>query len=97
MKQARLVKYAELYRALYPYVADYKWGRDSIYDLWLKGAPVPQDKCPGGKACSAYPKCKHIRRVLLPNHLEDWWADVSNRISLDISASEAIRSVGSTY
>jgi len=85
--EVRQVTFPELYRILSPYVVGYKWGRDTIRDLWLKGAPVPQDVCPGGVPCKAYPYCNHIRRFIYPNHLQEWWDDVSDRVSLDIAVS----------
>jgi hypothetical protein len=97
LPEPRMVTYQELYNKLFPYVQGYKWGQDTIRDLWLKGAPVPQDSCPGGKPCDKFPDCEHIRRILYPNQFEMWWNDVREKQSLDIAASEALRSVGKSH
>ena len=89
----RLVTYPELATKLLPYVVGYKWGRETIHDLWIKGAPMPNDGCPGKVACRAFPECQHIRRVLLPNYFAEWWTDVSKRIGKDISAETILRNI----
>jgi hypothetical protein len=87
MKQPRMMTYAELWAKIFPFVRGYKWGADTVWDLWKSGRVVPQDRCPGGKPCPEYPNCKHVRHILLPAQLEKWWGDVAERISVDISAS----------
>ena len=95
--QPRMVSYEELYNTLFPYVQGYKWGRDTIYDLWKMGAPVPMDRCPGGKPCKQYPNCEHVRHFLYPSHFEKWWTDVREKISLEISVGEVMSGIGKTH
>lgn len=89
MDQARLVTYPDLRRKLLPYVGGWKWAEDAIRDLWLLGAPIPNDRCPEAeetnKPCKAYPFCNHIRRVLLPGAFADWWEEVASKEALDIA------------
>lgn len=91
--QPRMVSYPELECKLLPYVTGFKWGRDAIRDLWLKGAPAPQDKCPGNKPCKAYPRCNHIRRIILPNYFAAWWAEVGERQEQELAASIIYKSL----
>lgn len=93
--QARMVTWRELYNSLHPYVAGWSWGEDALWDLWIKGAPAPQDRCPpkiyGGKPCPEYPKCSHIRRILLPNYFAKWWKEVSDRMGYEIVTATKIK------
>ena len=85
-ERPRLVSYPELVAKLMPKLLGWKWAQDALRDLWLLGAPVPQDRCPGNKPCKAYPRCNHIRRVLYPQQFEKWWDEVCQRQSLGIAA-----------
>lgn len=82
----RLISYPELRAKLLPFVKDWPWGEDTIYDLWLLGAPVPQDRCPKGCASINGAICGHIRRVLLPTMFEKWWSEVAERQALEVGA-----------
>lgn len=88
-----MVTYPELAAKLLPFVQGYKWGRDTIHDLWMKGAPMPQDHCPGYQPCKHFPECSHIRRVLLPNYFAEWWTDVSSRLGAEMSPADVIRAI----
>lgn len=56
--------YEQLHAILYPLVMDYKWGRDTIHDLWKIGAPLPDGS---GK------------RIIFPRKLGEWLTDVLTR------------------
>ncbi len=58
------VTYAELVAILQPITAGYVWGENTIKDLWLMGAPVPQT--PG-------------KRIVFPGPLTKWLEDVLQR------------------
>ena len=64
----RIVTYKELRRKLLPLCHGFKWGEDTIRDLWLMGAPVPN---PGGK---------EEARILLPSQFKKWFDDVAYRV-----------------
>jgi hypothetical protein len=90
----RAVTYPELKRKLWPYIVGYAWAKDTLWDLWKMGAPVPQDKCPGNVPCKQYPKCMHIRRVLYPTHFEKWWADIAERQGSELVSGEILGRLG---
>ena len=94
--QPKLVTYPELLRKLEPYTRGWPWATDSIRDLWLLGAPMPMDKCPGDTPCKAYPNCNHIRRVLIPEHFAKWWEEVGQRQAELIGAKEVVGKIGDT-
>jgi len=85
-EQPRLVSYPQLVIRLFPLLKGWSWAQDALRDLWLLGAPVPQDHCPGNVPCKAYPRCNHIRRVLLPAQFKKWWDEVRERQSIEIAA-----------
>jgi len=58
------VTYPELAAILQPITVGYKWGEGTIRDLWLLGAPLPQDTA---------------RRIVFPNQLAKWLEDVLTR------------------
>lgn len=58
------VTYAELVTILGPLTLGYAWGEDTIRDLWLLGAPLPQEPA---------------RRIVFPNKLMEWLDDVLTR------------------
>lgn len=58
------VTYTQLAAILQPITTGYKWGEDTIRDLWLMGAPLPQDTA---------------RRIVFPNQLAKWLEDVLTR------------------
>lgn len=93
----RLVTYAELRARLIPYTRGWPWAEDAIRDLWLTGVPVPQDKCPEGKPCKAYPRCNHIRRVLIPEMFAKWWAEVGDRQAKAIGAVNVTETLGKSH
>lgn len=39
-----IVTYDQLVKILQPITMGYKWGEQTIRDLWLIGAPIPPDK-----------------------------------------------------
>jgi hypothetical protein len=94
--QPKLVTYPELRRKLEVYTRGWPWAEDAIRDLWLMGAPMPMDKCPGNTPCKAYPSCDHIRRVLIPEAFAKWWAEVGERQAELIGAKEVASKIGDT-
>lgn len=58
------VTYTELEQILAPLTLGYAWGENTIRDLWLLGAPVPQQPA---------------RRIVFPNQLAKWLEDVLTR------------------
>ena len=58
------VTYDELDKILGPLTLGYAWGEGTIRDLWLMGAPVPQEP---------------TRRIVFPPQLAKWLEDVLNR------------------
>ena len=56
--------YTELEQTLAPLTLGYAWGEGTIRDLWLMGAPVPQEPA---------------RRIVFPNQLAKWLDDVLTR------------------
>ena len=58
------VTQAELRAILLPITVGYAWGEGTIHDLWLLGAPTPQDTA---------------RRIVFPGQLAIWLEDVLNR------------------
>lgn len=93
----RLITYPELYRELEVYTRGWPWAKDAIRDLWLIGAPMPMDKCPGNTPCKAYPSCNHIRRVLIPEQFAKWWKEVGDRQAEAIGAVEITSKIGSSH
>ncbi len=93
----KIVSYQELRRKLLPYTHGWSWAEDSIRDLWLLGAPAPQDSCPGGIACESYPICNHIRRVLIPEMFAKWWAEVGDRQAEEIGAKKIVGGLGRNH
>lgn len=59
-----IVSYAELKARLQPITAGYAWGEGTIRDLWLLGAPMPQNTA---------------RRIVFPAQLARWLEDVLQR------------------
>lgn len=74
--QPRIVSLAELRAKLLPLCLGYAWAEGAIVDLWLKGAPVPQ------------PASEPERRILIPTHFAAWWAEVQQRMGLDVTAQQ---------
>lgn len=58
------VSLSELKTILQPLTMGYKWGESTIYDLWILGAPVPQEP---------------TKRIVFPNQLAKWLEDVLTR------------------
>ncbi len=58
------VTYAQLQAILQPITEGYAWGEGTIRDLWLLGAPTPQDL---------------QRRIVFPGQLAKWLEDVLTR------------------
>lgn len=69
-----VVSLGELRAILQPITAGYAWGENTIHDLWVLGAPAPQDP---------------TRRIVFPNQLAKWLEDVLTRQGrpLDAAAS----------
>ena len=66
----RIVSFDQLRAVLLPVVSGYSWAEDSMRDLWLLGAPLPQ------------PPGEPERRILLPQKFLTWWAEVQQRMGI---------------
>lgn len=66
----------ECFRILLPITFGYKWGGDTISDLWRRCAPIPG---PGVE-----------RRIISPAHLGEWLADVLERQGRPLTDQAAI-------
>ena len=75
-----ILTYAQLEAALLPVTAGYKWGRDTIHDLWKIGAPTP-DSTPDNE-----------RRIVFPGQLMKWLEDVLTRQGRPLSDSAKLYS-----
>ena len=62
-----IMTYQELETVLMPLTIGYKWGRETIHDLWKIGAPTP-DSTPA-----------HEKRIIFPSKLASWLGDVLER------------------
>lgn len=69
--QARIVSWADLTKALGPYLDKRSLVHD-LHDLWRMGAPIP-NKNPYAPQ----------KRVLLPQQFAAWWAYIAQRHSLN--------------
>jgi hypothetical protein len=58
------VSLPELKAILGPITTGYAWGENTIHDLWILGAPTPQDTS---------------KRIVFPGQLAKWLEDVLNR------------------
>lgn len=76
MTQPRIVTLQELKDKLIPIAGGDKWGLDTITDLWLKGAPIP----------NVSPN-QPVQRILLPRQFEAWFNDVQSRRGLEPDAA----------
>jgi len=66
----QIVTLAQLQRTLLPLVVGYKWGTDTIWDLWQSSTPIPQ------------PANEPEKRIVLPVRFLAWWADVQQRMGI---------------
>lgn len=64
------VTWAQLWHAVGPFMAPVPGARDSLRDLWLLGAPLPDNR-PGLPP----------RRVLLVGRFQAWWHEWYGRAS----------------
>lgn len=71
MMQPRIVSWADLVRALGPYL-DTRSLRYDLHDLWLMGAPIPQSDPTAPQ-----------KRVLLPGQFAAWWLTMAQRHGLN--------------
>lgn len=92
--QPRFISYPELAVKMHPYIQSYPWAQQTLKDMWLTGAPVPQDYCPGKVPCENHPFCTHQRRIIHPNQFRKWWEDVRERASVEISVNAALNKMG---
>lgn len=76
--QPRIVTLADLKQKLLPICAGYKWAEKAITDLWLTGAPVPQQSLNEPE-----------KRILLPNQFEQWFNQVNQRMGYGLTATDA--------
>jgi hypothetical protein len=66
---------------LWPFVAGYRWGEETIYDLWKLGAPMPP--MPGRAVAGDV-------RLIVPSQLMVWLEDVLKRQGRPLSESAAL-------
>lgn len=81
----QVVTLAQLQRTLLPLVAGYKWGQDTIHDLWNTSTPVPQ-------ASPHEPQ----KRLILPVRFLEWWGDVQQRMGIPIPGETIYARTGAT-
>lgn len=62
-----ILTYPELVAVLGPYAAGYPWAEGTLRDLWTRCAPTP------GSGVGLE------KRIVAPNHLGEWLADVLQR------------------
>lgn len=65
----------ELTAVLSPLTMGYKWGEETIADLWRCGAPTPNS---------------NHKRIILPNKLLEWLEDVLARQGRPLDETAAI-------
>lgn len=80
----RIVSLEDLRAVLLPLCFGYSWAENAIVDLWLKGAPVPQDE--------GQPE----RRILIPAYFRQWWGEVQHRMGIPIEAHHVFPDLSST-
>lgn len=68
----------ELKRVLLPITLGYKWGENTITDLWKLGAPMPPSD---GRPANG------DERLIVPSQLIKWLEDVLNRQGRPLSDS----------
>lgn len=59
-----ILTYQQLHAVLYPLTMGYKWGENTIHDLWKIGAPTPDSTIHNEK------------RIVFPSQLMKWLTDV---------------------
>ncbi len=72
-----VVTYNELLRILQPITMGYSWGEQTIRDLWLLGAVIPNRN-----------PMAPTKRIVFPGKLAEWLADVLEKKGqpLDVGA-----------
>ena len=65
------LSYRHLQAVLRPLVEGYPWGEDTIYDLWILGAPMPPRENGGLPG--------EVVRLIVPSQLLGWLGDVLDR------------------
>lgn len=63
-----VVTYKELVAILQPLTMGYRWGEETIHDLWNLGAVMP----------SSNPQAPN-KRIVFPGKLAEWLADVLDK------------------
>ena len=76
-KPPLMLTFAEALTVLLPVTAGYKWGEDTIRDLWKMGAPTPNSPL----------NTPQERRIIFPGQLAKWLVDVLERQGLPLDAS----------
>ena len=69
------VTYPQIVAILSPITTGYAWGEGTIRDLWLLGAPTPQDT---------------TRRIVFPGQLAKWLEDVLTKQGRPLDESAKI-------
>lgn len=70
-----MVTWRQLWYVVGPFVSHIPGARDSLYDLWLMGAPAPDGREP-------------LRRVLLGRQFSRWWDEIADRAGAPRDAQE---------
>lgn len=70
--QPKIVTFDQLRATLLPIVTGYKWAEDTLRDLWLLGAPIPNP-------LDGQPE----KRILLPTQFRTWFDDVQKKMGID--------------
>ena len=79
----RIVTWAQMQAAILPKIQGYPWAMDTLGDLWRMCTPTPN------QILSPNPTAKETR-IILPNDFAKWWADVSQRMSIDQTPAQVL-------
>lgn len=66
-----IVTFERLKQVILPKTGNLKWVEMEMHDMWLKGAPIPQQNPNAPEA-----------RVLIPLHFATWWTSVQQKLGL---------------
>lgn len=79
----KIVTWNELVTVLYPKIQGYKWAMGTLMDLWKTCTPTPR------QVLTPNPSPNEMR-IINPGQFAKWWADVQQRMGLDMTPDEAI-------
>lgn len=82
----RIFTYNELRARLWPYIGAWPWAQKELHDLWMMGAPIPNQGVPAHEF--------EEQRILLPSQFRRWWEEVARRHQLEMTARQALTRKG---